>query len=98
MKAQMFNEQVWYPLAEHPHLEEDIENLLTQAGFQVLNQVEHHFQPYGYTGLWLLGESHLAIHTFPEEGRGYLELSSCVRKPFDEFVRLATGAELVDGQ
>lgn len=38
---------------------------------------EHHFSPQGYTALWLLSESHFAVHTFPEFGRTYIELSSC---------------------
>jgi S-adenosylmethionine decarboxylase len=33
-----------------------------------------------------LSESHFAIHTFPEEGQSYIELSSCVFEPFLKFV------------
>lgn len=33
----------------------------------------------------VLGESHFAIHTFPEENRAYIELSSCVDLPFNKF-------------
>jgi S-adenosylmethionine/arginine decarboxylase-like enzyme len=31
----------------------------------------------GHTGLWLLAESHLALHTFPERGAMTLDLHSC---------------------
>ncbi len=37
-------------------------------------------------GLWLLAESHFAIHTFPEENKMYIEISSCVKKYFDNFL------------
>ena len=44
------------------------------------------FYPYGYTKLYLLSESHFAIHTFPEEKLAYYELSSCNKKYYDRFV------------
>ena len=44
--------------------------------------MEHYFTPYGYTALFLLAESHFALHTFPEENKTYIELSSCVKKGF----------------
>lgn len=50
---------------------------LEKSDFQVLGFLEHHFEPHGYTAIWLLGESHLAIHTFPEKRKCYVELTSC---------------------
>ena len=49
--------------------------------------MEHYFTKQGYTGLWLLAESHFAIHTFPEEDKIYIEISSCVKKYFDAFLQ-----------
>ena len=40
-----------------------------------------------YTSLYLLGESHFAIHTFPEENSTYIELVSCVKDKFDNFLK-----------
>jgi len=59
---------------------------LLNAGFNVLDSIEYYFKPCGYTVLYLLAESHLAIHTFPEENKTYIELSSCVQDKFDNFV------------
>ena len=42
-------------------------------------------EPEGYTALWLLGESHFAIHTFPEEQKTYIELSSCNLEYYEFF-------------
>ena len=39
------------------------------------------------TALFLLSESHFAIHTFPEENTTYIELSSCIKLPFDNFIK-----------
>ena len=35
----------------------------------------------GITGLWMLTESHLACHTFPEHGSLTLNIFSCVPRP-----------------
>ncbi len=41
-------------------------------------------QPGGVTALYLLSESHLAIHTFPEAGLATLDLYCCRRRaPLD---------------
>ena len=61
-------------------------NKLGESGFGVLKQTEHFFVFYWYTGLWLLSESHFAVHTFPEENKTYIELSSCIDEPFYVFL------------
>jgi S-adenosylmethionine decarboxylase len=90
----MFNCQKWYSLDDYPEIQHQIKHWLIVAGFTVIKEVEHHFSPMGYTGLWLLGESHLAVHTFPEENKGYLELSSCVEVPFNQFLKVASIKEI----
>lgn len=62
------------------------DKILRRSGFNVLNVSEHHFQPQGYTALWLLCESHFAVHTFPEFGRSYIELSSCNLEYYQNFL------------
>lgn len=88
MKAQIYNYQIWINETNPEILKHKLEEYLHESGFGVLNCVEHYFEPFGYTALWLLSESHLAVHTFPEEGQSYLELSSCVEKPFKNFLKL----------
>jgi S-adenosylmethionine decarboxylase len=44
--------------------------------------VWHQFpETAGITGIWLLQESHLAIHTFPEFGSACLNLFCCSQRP-----------------
>ena len=38
-----------------------------ESGLSIVGDVFHQFQPQGVTGTVLLAESHLAIHTWPEE-------------------------------
>ena len=47
----------------------------------VLSRSFKQFSPYGVTGVYLLSESHLSIHTWPEHGYAALDLFSC--KNFD---------------
>jgi S-adenosylmethionine decarboxylase len=86
MKAQMHNFNCWINEIDSVLIKKKYENLLSKSGFGIISIQEKHFEPQGYTVLFLLSESHFAIHTFPEEGQSYIELSSCVFKPFLKFV------------
>jgi len=88
MKAQMFNYQNWIEETSPFELRKKYDNQLKLSGFGVLSFVEYNFEPEGYTALWLLSESHFAIHTFPEEGKSYIELSSCIEKQYINFMEL----------
>lgn len=77
MKAKIYNYSTWINETEPQKLRNKFSDLLYESKFDVLNFTEHYFEPEGYTALWLLGESHFAIHTFPEENQTYIELSSC---------------------
>ena len=49
----------------------------TASGLNIVGDVFHQFQPQGVTGTVLLAESHLAIHTWPEEGFVTVDLYVC---------------------
>ena len=87
MKAKIWNYHRWIRETEPEYLKPKYEDMLKEAGFKLLEFMEYHFKPYGYTAIWLLGESHFAVHTFPEEGKSYIELSSCNREDFYKFKR-----------
>jgi len=91
LEAIIDNYNCWISDTNPSSLKHDFESMLHQSGFGILNFIEHHFEPQGYTGLWLISESHFAIHTFPEENKTYIELSSCNRQMFKDFlVHLST--------
>ena len=86
MIAHIWNKSGWIHEINPVVLKNRFSELLGLSGFDILNFQEHYFDPHGYTALWLLGESHFAIHTFPEEGKAYIELSSCNEEYFNYFV------------
>lgn len=87
MKAQMHNISLWIDETNPEILYKRYKELLQECGFHIEGEVEKHFTPHGYTLLFLLSESHFAIHTFPEHNDTYIELSSCVKKQYDNFLR-----------
>lgn len=86
MKAVMYNYHTWIRYQKEELLIKNMEQILIQSGFTIIKKVEHFFEEQGYTGLWLLAESHFAIHTFPENNKIYIEISSCVKKYFYNFL------------
>ena len=48
-----------------------------EAGATVLGTRFHQFEPQGLTGVILLAESHLSLHTWPEEGLLTLDCFTC---------------------
>ena len=48
-----------------------------RAGATLLNLITHRFEPQGVTGLALLAESHISIHTWPESGYAAVDVFTC---------------------
>lgn len=88
MQAKIWQHSAWITTTQPNDLRHLFDTMLSLCGFNVLEIVEHHFQPQGYTCLWLLAESHLAVHTFPEHGRTYIELASCNGNKYQHFLSL----------
>ncbi len=86
MKAEIFNYHGWIQETLPEQVKDLMEGLLSSSGFTVLDKVEHRFQPDGFTAVWILAESHLAVHSFPEENKTYIEISSCNRQKNEAFV------------
>ncbi|URI10464.1 adenosylmethionine decarboxylase [Aquincola tertiaricarbonis] len=51
--------------------------LVADAGLHAVGEVFHGFAPQGLTGVVLLAESHLAVHTWPELGAVTLDVYVC---------------------
>jgi S-adenosylmethionine decarboxylase len=96
MKAEIFNYRGWIPETLPERVKPMMEALLKSSGFTVLNKVEHNFTPDGFTAVWILAESHLAVHSFPEENKTYIEISSCNKLKNEAFVNQVKNIVLND--
>jgi len=88
MRAAIWEHSIWLREIDPRILRDSFTAILEEAGFGILRLMEHHFKPQGWSALWLIAESHLAIHTFPEEETAYVQLSSCNRDFFVAFLLL----------
>ncbi len=61
-----------------------LEKLLLQAAraanATVIKSIFHHFSPYGVSGVVVIAESHLTVHTWPEYGYAAIDIFTCEPK------------------
>ena len=64
--------------------QETIDNILTsvvhEAGATLVNKTFHHFSPYGVSGVVVIAESHITVHTWPEYGYAAVDVFTCDEK------------------
>ena len=54
-----------------------MENAARESNAQILKVVFHRFQPQGVSGVVVLAESHISIHTWPEAGYAAVDFYTC---------------------
>ncbi len=64
-------------LNEVTFLENAMVDSAQKANATVLNSTFHHFAPIGVSGVVVIQESHLAIHTWPEYGFASVDIFTC---------------------
>jgi S-adenosylmethionine decarboxylase len=80
------------------HIETTLRRCVDAAGATLLHVHVHHFQPNGVSGVAVLAESHISIHTWPEAGYAALDVFMCGKADPDKCVpvlREAFGARRV---
>jgi S-adenosylmethionine decarboxylase len=58
-------------------LKELLDTICKQNNYTILQKTEHVFEPQGCTILYMLSESHISIHTFPEKEYIAFDLYTC---------------------
>jgi len=56
-----------------------LNKIVDKYNLNVVGKALHQFQPFGVTGVYILAESHLSIHTFVEEKQVAIDLYTCTR-------------------
>ena len=54
-----------------------LDMIIEKFNLNVVAKAVHQFQPFGVTGVYVLSESHLSIHTFVEEKKVSMDLYTC---------------------
>lgn len=52
-------------------------DLCMNNNYTILGEIDHEFHPEGCTFIFLLSESHLSVHTFPERKQLAFDLYTC---------------------
>lgn len=58
-------------------VQETMEKAAVEAGATLINTTFHHFAPFGVSGVVVIQESHLSIHTWPEYGFASVDIFTC---------------------
>lgn len=53
------------------------EVIAEELSLNILKVADHHFSPHGYTAVYLLSESHMSFHTWPENKLIAFDLFTC---------------------
>jgi spermidine synthase len=64
-------------LNDVPLIESNMVAAAQDAGATIIHSVFHHFSPFGVSGVVVIQESHLAIHTWPEYRYAAVDLFTC---------------------
>jgi spermidine synthase len=64
-------------LNDVPKIESSMIHAAKEAGATVISSNFHHFSPFGVSGVVVIQESHLAIHTWPEYRYAAVDLFTC---------------------
>lgn len=54
-----------------------VRRAIEEGGATLLRHITHRFKPQGFTALFLLSESHVSIHTWPESGEFVVDVYTC---------------------
>jgi spermidine synthase len=59
------------------HIEKSMLDAATLAEATVISSTFHHFSPFGVSGVVVIQESHLTVHTWPEYGYASMDIFTC---------------------
>ncbi|OGD31565.1 hypothetical protein A3C91_04625 [Candidatus Azambacteria bacterium RIFCSPHIGHO2_02_FULL_52_12] len=62
---------------EHEKLMEMIERFCVNMKFSIVDRLHYQFTPYGKSIVFVLEESHVAVHSWPERGYIHMDIVTC---------------------
>ncbi len=73
-------------------IDELLTNAAIECGVTIVEKCFHRFNPYGVSGVVIIAESHISIHTWPEYAYAAVDLFTCgtscnTKKAYDYLVK-----------
>lgn len=65
------------PLSDPSLMEKALQKAALEMGATIVQSNFHHFSPLGVSGVVIIQESHLTIHTWPEYGYAAVDIFTC---------------------
>lgn len=59
---------------------EKLEGFCKKLNLSIVDKLDHQFTPYGKSIVFVLEESHIAVHTWPERGYIHVDVVTCSPK------------------
>jgi len=66
-------------------IEDIAQSIIRDLDLNVVKKLSHLFSPQGITLIYILSESHLIIHTWPESGFIHIDMVTCSLRTEKEF-------------
>jgi S-adenosylmethionine decarboxylase len=68
-------------------VEDTLRRAAQKANATIIRSTFHHFSPFGVSGVVVIAESHISIHTWPEYGYAAVDIFTCGEtiEPWDAF-------------
>lgn len=76
-------------LSDADRLERAMQDAAERMGATIVSSHFHQFSPYGVSGVVIIQESHLTLHTWPEHGYAAVDIFTCGD------IELSTGANFL---
>ena len=64
-------------LNDSQEIEKILVNTVKQVNATLISKSFHHFSPYGVSGVVIIAESHITIHTWPEHRYAAIDVFTC---------------------
>ncbi len=64
-------------IAHVPSVKHIFDEIIRRANINRISEAYHQFKPQGVTGIVLLEESHISVHTWPEFGYVAMDIYTC---------------------
>jgi len=68
---------------EHDKLIDILEGFCNNLKLNIVQKLNHQFTPYGKSIVFVLEESHIAVHSWPEKGYIHVDVVTCTKKELE---------------